>query len=101
MVWREVKQAISMQLKRKNFIFHRRLLFDFLTKAIELQATTLDVGFWRIWEARNEARNDDARSNPQQTCGKILAYVDLIISHLFKQKPDQRCVSSLGWRRIG
>jgi hypothetical protein len=37
----------------------------------------------------------DAKPNPQQTCGKILAYIDLIRSHLFKQKLDKRCVSSL------
>jgi hypothetical protein len=52
------------------------ILIDFLTKATEFQATTLDVGFWHIWETRNEAHKTDARSNPQRTCGKILAYVD-------------------------
>jgi hypothetical protein len=44
-VWREVKQAINLQLKRKDFISHRQWLFDFLAKATQLQATTLVVGF--------------------------------------------------------
>jgi hypothetical protein len=36
-----------------------------------LQATTLVVGFWHIWEARNEARNSE-KPNPQDMW-KILA----------------------------
>jgi hypothetical protein len=94
MVWREVKKTVSLQLKRKHFISHRQWLFDFLAKAMELQAITLAVGCWHIWEARNDLRNSEVKPNPQWTCGKILAYVDLIRSHLFKQKPDKRCVSS-------
>jgi hypothetical protein len=94
MVWQEVKQTVSLQLKRKHFISHRQWLFDFLTKATELQATTLAVGCRHIWEALNDLCNTEVKPNPQRTCRKILAYVDQIRSHLFKHKPDKRCVSS-------
>jgi hypothetical protein len=84
-VWREVKQSVRIKLERKHFVSQRQWLFDFLARSDELQATTLAVGFWHIWEARNEARETGGKPNPSRTCAKILAYVDLIKSHLFKQ----------------
>jgi hypothetical protein len=33
------------------------VFFDFLYKANYLQQIALAVGFWHIWEARNEERN--------------------------------------------
>jgi hypothetical protein len=92
-VWREVKQSVHLRLNRKNFSSHRQWLFDFLESASELQATTLAVAFWHIWEARNTSRNTADKPNPTRTVGKILAYVDLIRLHLYKQKTDKRCVS--------
>jgi hypothetical protein len=52
------------------------------------------VGFYLIWEARNEAQNSDVKANPARTRGKIVAYVDLIKQHLFKSRTEQRCVPS-------
>jgi hypothetical protein len=92
-VWREVKQSVRIKLERKHFISQRQWLFYFLARSDELQATTLAVGFWHIWEARNEARETGGKPNPSRTCAKILAYVDLIKSHLFKQNPATRCES--------
>jgi hypothetical protein len=77
-VWRKVKQRVPLRLERKTFTTYRQWLFDFLDRFDELQATTLAVTLWHIWEARNEARNSNAKPNPIRTCGKILAYVDLI-----------------------
>jgi ribonuclease HI len=51
------------------------------------------VTFWHILEARNEARNTEAKPSPNRTSLKILAYVDLIQQHLFKPT-QQRCVST-------
>jgi hypothetical protein len=48
----------------------------------------------RQGEALNDLHNTEVKPNPQWMCGKSLAYVDQIRSHLFKQKPDKRCVSS-------
>jgi hypothetical protein len=50
----------------------------------------LAVGFWHIWEARNESRNSEAKLNPIRTVGKVLAYVDLIRTHLTKSGMLQR-----------
>jgi hypothetical protein len=54
-VWREVKEKIHLRLNRKHFCTHKQWLFDFLATADDLQASTLAVGFWYIWEARNKA----------------------------------------------
>jgi hypothetical protein len=94
-VWRQVKEHFPFTLRRKNFSSNKQWLFDFLAHSNEIQATTLVVNFWHIWEARNESRNSDVKTNPSHTVGKILAYVGLIQQHLFKPAPAQRCVSTL------
>jgi hypothetical protein len=93
-VWREVKQHVHLQLNRKYFATTRQWLFDFLDRANELQATTLAVCFWHIWEAQNDARNSSEKPNPTRTCGKIFAYIDLIKDNLFKKPSASRCESS-------
>ena len=51
----------------------------------------MTVGFWHIWEARNDARNTDAKPDPVRTCfWHILAYIDLIRSTLLEPAPDIR-----------
>jgi hypothetical protein len=54
----------------------------------------LVVSFSHIWEDRNEAWNSTDKPNPVCTCGKILAYVDLIKEHLFKNSSATRCEST-------
>jgi hypothetical protein len=44
-VWREVKQRIHLTLDRKSMVTNRQWLFDFLSRASELQTTTLAVSF--------------------------------------------------------
>jgi ribonuclease HI len=94
-VWREIKEKIHLKLNRKHFCTHKQWLFDFLDNADDLQASTLAVGFWYIWEARNKARNEGAKPNPSRTCGQILAYVELIKENLFRQKTDKRCEANV------
>jgi hypothetical protein len=53
------------------------------------------VGFYLIWETRNEARNSDVKANPIRTGGKIVAYVDMIKQHIFKTATEHRCVSTV------
>jgi ribonuclease HI len=93
-VWRDVKQIIPLQLKRKEFTTSRLWLFEFLSRATELQATTLSIAFYLIWEARNDARNSEAKPCLSRTSGKIVAFVDFIKQHLYKEVPVQRRVSS-------
>jgi hypothetical protein len=92
-VWREVKRVVPLKLERKAFASNKNWLFDFLGRASDLQATTLTVGFWHIWEARNEARNSDVKPDPCRTRRKILAYIDLIKQNLFKPVSEHRCAS--------
>jgi ribonuclease HI len=93
-VWREVKRVVPLKLERKAFASNKNWLFDFLGRASDLQATTLTVGFWHIWEARNEARNSDVKPDPCRTGRKILAYIDLIKQNLFKPVSEHRCASN-------
>jgi hypothetical protein len=44
-VWREVKQHIHLTVDRKSLMTNRQWLFDFLSRASELQTTTLAVSF--------------------------------------------------------
>jgi hypothetical protein len=91
-VWREVKKFVPLKLNRKEFFSNKQWLFDFLSRSNDLQTTTLAVGFYLIWETRNEARNSDVKANPVRTGGKIVAYVDMIKQHLFKTGTEHRCV---------
>jgi hypothetical protein len=93
-VWREIKQHVPLRLDRKFFASCKQWLFDFFGRSSELQRTALAVGFWHIWEARNESRNSEAKPNPIRTVGKVLAYVDLIRTHLTKPGLLQRCEPS-------
>jgi hypothetical protein len=90
-VWREVKQRIHLKLERKHFATTRQCLFDFLEQSDDVQASTLAVSFWHIWEAQNEARNNSERPNPTRMCHKILAYVDLIRENFYKTTSAPRC----------
>jgi hypothetical protein len=45
-------------------------VFDFLVNAIEVEATVLEVGFWHIWEARNDVRNNGGKPDPRRVCAK-------------------------------
>jgi hypothetical protein len=83
-----------MQLDRKSFATCKQWLFDFIGCASDIQATALAVGFWYIWEARNESRNEDVKQTPCRTGGKVVGYVDLIRTRLFKPVSKQRCEPS-------
>jgi hypothetical protein len=76
--WREMKQHVPMHLNRKkNFAIGKQLLFDFLGHACDIQVTTMVVGFWYIWEERNESWNEDVKPIPSHTRGKVVAIVGM------------------------
>jgi hypothetical protein len=89
-VWRLVKETFSLHLSRHDAVSPKLWLFDFLSGASELEATTLAVGCWHIWEARNDARNNQVEPHPKKICMKITAYVDMIVQHCFKSNPSTR-----------
>jgi hypothetical protein len=94
-VYREIKQNVPLQLVRKNFSSRKQWLFEFLARLSELYGTTLPVGFWHIWEARNDKHNSNDKPNPDRTSCKAITYIDMIRDQLFKTYPKQRCDSNL------
>jgi hypothetical protein len=68
-----------LKLSRREFTAPKHWLFDYLVNATKVEATVLEVGFWHIWEARNDVRNNGGQPDPQRVCAKTLAYVDMII----------------------
>ena len=93
-VWDSVKDFFHVQLCKKSFTQMKHWLFDFLARANPVQATTLAVTCWHIWEARNDARDGNDRIHPARLVGKIKAYVDNIIQFCYKPKSAKRCDSS-------
>jgi hypothetical protein len=81
---------MGVQLPQFEFQSPKFWLFDYLARATELEATTLAVGCWHIWDARNDARNSQAKPHPKSTCVKILSYMDMILQHCVKTKPSTR-----------
>jgi hypothetical protein len=52
-----------------------------------MEATTLAVGCWHVWDARNEARNNLTERQRQKTSSRITAYLHMILQNCFKSKP--------------
>uniref|UniRef100_A0ACD5Y4F7 Uncharacterized protein n=1 Tax=Avena sativa TaxID=4498 RepID=A0ACD5Y4F7_AVESA len=69
-------------------------LFDFLSRPKDLESTTLAVGCWHIWEARNDVRNNQVVPNPKQTSLRAVAYIDMIQQNCFKPTPVTRRVTT-------
>ena len=72
----------------------KQWLFEFLVRSSDKEITILDVSFWYIWEARNEARHSPEIPNPRHMMEKIRAYTNLILQHLFNYVPMIRRESS-------
>ena len=89
-VWRLVRLSFGFQLARRDFVSPKFWLFDYLARATELEATTLAVGCWHIWDARNDARNNQTEQHPQNTSAKIIAYIEMIVQHCYKPKLGTR-----------
>jgi hypothetical protein len=85
-----VKETFSLHLSRHDAVSPKLWLFDFLSGATDLEATTLAVGCWHIWEARNDARNNQVEPQPKKISMKITAYIDMIVQHCFKSNPTTR-----------
>jgi hypothetical protein len=72
----------------------KQWVFEFLSRASPIQATTLVVTCWYLWEARNNSRNGFDQLHPARLAGKITAYVNNIIQYCFKTSSTKRCDSS-------
>jgi hypothetical protein len=96
-VWEAVKMKIQLKLNTLRIRSMQQWLFEFLSKASSVQATTFAVTCWHVWEARNDARNDKGIIHPSRLVVKILVYVENIVQHCYKLSPASICEPSLRW----
>jgi hypothetical protein len=89
-VWSVVKDIFSVELDRKRFISPKQWLFEFLERSSNLQATTLAVTFWHLWDTRNKLREEGGSLHPSSVVVKVKSYVDMIITHIYKQATNHR-----------
>jgi hypothetical protein len=85
-VWSSVKEQFPLKLHRKTLVSANQWVFDFLHRENEIHAMALTVTCWHMWEARNEARNQTCFSPPGRIAARALAYIELVVSNLFKEK---------------
>jgi hypothetical protein len=93
-VWNAVKNFFPMDLCKKQLVNAKQWIFDFLDRGSSLLGTVLAVSIWHIWEARNDARNNDSEMCCRRVADKIKAYVEMIVQNLSKINLAARCDSS-------
>jgi hypothetical protein len=55
----------------------------------DTSATVLAVIWWHLWEARNEARNNNVVLQRQCVATKVLSYMETILTYIFYGKSGQ------------
>lgn len=88
-----MKKYHSISFYRKNFSNTRQWLLDWLTAARDKDAMILAVSIWHIWDTRNSVRNEANLPHPKHVAERIMAYIEMILQHLFKTKSSKRCES--------
>jgi hypothetical protein len=93
-VWSAGKEFAPICLDKGSFSCMKSWLFQFIERASKLQATTMTVTCWHIWEARNDARHGVEILSPKRIAGRIATYVENIQQHCFKTPKATRSDSS-------
>jgi hypothetical protein len=89
-VWEAIKDCYDIHLQRRFFLSPRQWLFNMLERCTDIQATAITLTFWHLWEARNDARNNEGTIHPRRIVEKIKAYVDMVVQHCFKEPRASR-----------
>ena len=89
-VWCSVKDGVHLTLAKKSLSSMKRWVFEFLGRSSPIQATTLAVTFWHIWEARNDTRNGKGHLAPVRLAAKIKGYVDNIVEVCYDRALHRR-----------
>jgi hypothetical protein len=89
-VWEAVRTDYPMNLQRKGFTSTRVWTLDFLERCSDLEATAMVVTTWHIWDARNRFREGEPMMHPRSVAEKALAYIQMIIMHLYKPSASHR-----------
>jgi hypothetical protein len=72
----------------------KKWVFEYLSRASNIQATILAVTCLHPWDARSGARNDLGLLHPSRVAVKIKVYTDNIVLHCYKNDSGNRCDSS-------
>jgi hypothetical protein len=89
-VWEIVSAEYPIELRRKYFTSTKTWTLDFLERCSPMQATVLMVTMWHIWDARNKIREGEPLMHPNSIAQKVLAYIQMIATHLYKTEPYNR-----------
>jgi hypothetical protein len=93
-VWKGIKPKYGIQLKRREFILARMWTLNFLERSSVIEATSVMVAMWHIWDARNKFHEEGTMAHPSSIAVKVKAYVEMLLLHLYKPKPNHRRESS-------
>ena len=91
--WRELKKRCGLKKLLKPFVSPRQWIFDVLAGCTDREATIFVIFLWHIWEARNTVRNGEREVHPHCLVEKILAYVDMVLLHMYDPVVPNRCDS--------
>jgi len=84
---------------RDEFVEHafltcqRQWIFETLADCSEREASIFVISLWHIWEARNAVRNGESEMHPHCIVEKLIAYVDMVLLHLYNPVVPNRCDS--------
>jgi hypothetical protein len=78
-VWDHVKEQFPPQLHRKDLVNAKQWVSEFLKRKSHLSATVR-----HIWQTRNDIRNNESQPHHSRASSRILAYVEMILDHMFK-----------------
>lgn len=86
-----------MKFGKESLTHMKQWVFDFLARESPIQATSLAVTCWHIWESRSDARNGKGHLHPIRVATKVRAYVGSIVQFCFKPVSARKCESSASW----
>jgi hypothetical protein len=89
-VWEAVQTVHPINLQRKYFTSTRVWTLDFLDRCSDLEATAMVVSMWHIWDARNRVREGEPMMHPRSVAEKALAYIQMIVTHLYNPPTSHR-----------
>jgi len=90
-VWKELKKRCGLSRLLKPFVSTRQCIFEILAGCTDREATIFVTFLWHIWEARNAVRNGEKEVHPHCLVEKILAYVDMVLLHMYDPVDPNRC----------
>jgi len=90
-IWKELKKICDFRRLPKPFGSPRQWIFETLANCSDREATIIAISFCHIWEARNVVRNGENDVHPHCIVEKILAYVDMVLLHMYEPVLPNRC----------